>query len=514
MKKSGRIQKSADNFFAGITNRLVSTVLSFVIRTVFIHYLSAEYLSVNGLYSGILTMLSFAEMGFGVAMTYSMYKPLAEKDDRKLSQLMVLYRRVYFRVGCVILALGLSVIPFMDLIIKNPPDIDGLTFYYLIFLLNSVLSYWFFAYRTSILSADQRSSVISYWNTVFSVAKTILQIVLLVLFRNYTLYLLAQIACTIGQNILLSIKAKKEYPVFDFKTARELSKEEKGKIFADTRALMLRKLAFSILHSSDTIIISSMVGVNWVGLLSNYVLIEDAVTSVLTQLTWAITASLGNYFANEDTEAGYHLFRRVEFLNFWLYSFCSVAMVTLMTPFVQLWLGESFILGQWIVAALILRFFTAGYTNTMSTFRTTLGLFVQGKYIPLFSAIVNICLSVSFSIRWGVAGVLFATSLTRLSMDMWYTPRIIFHERFKKNVSQFFLDYLLRLGLLALTAFGMARLAGIVVGEGVTIARFVMLLMMTAILPNLIFLFVFRRREEFRELLAMAKSFVRRRSVE
>lgn len=511
MSNAGRLKRSANNYIAGLINRLVSVLLSFVIRTVFLTYLSKDYLSVNGLYSGILTMLSFAELGFGVAMTYSMYKPLADKDYHKLRQLMRLYRKVYFIIGAVILALGLALIPFMDLIIKNKPDIKGLTFYYIIFLLNTVCSYWFFAYRTSILNADQRSSVISHYQSIFNIIKTVLQIIGLILFRNYTLYLFIQIGCTIGQNIALSIKASKEYPVFRSEPEDELPIEEKKKIFSDTRALMLRKISFSILHSSDTIIISSMVGVQWVGLLSNYALIEDAVTGVLTQLTRAITASLGNFFAKEDSEQGYKLFQRVEFMNFWLYSFCSVAMLTLLNPFIHLWLGDEFLLTFAIVVALVVRFFTAGYTNTMSTFRTTLGLFVQGKYIPVITAAANIALSVLMSMNWGVAGVLFATSLTRLFMDMWYTPMIIFKQGFKKDVSKFFIDYLLKLLILAAVAAGMLLLSRLILGDQVTIPRFALLTALTAILPNACFILVFHRRDEFRELLSLVKRLVKRK---
>ena len=169
MKNAGRLKKSANNFLAGILNRIVSIILSFTIRTVFIIFLSKDYLSVNGLYSGILTMLSFAELGFGTAITYSMYKPLAEKDIGKLRQLMRLYKRVYYTVGAVILILGLSLIPFMDLIIKDKPDIQGLTFYYIVFLLNTVFSYWFFAYRTAVFNADQRSSVVSHYQSLFNI---------------------------------------------------------------------------------------------------------------------------------------------------------------------------------------------------------------------------------------------------------------------------------------------------------------------------------------------------------
>lgn len=510
MGNIGRTKKSAKNLFAGLINRMVSVALSFAIRTIFLSCLSKDYLSVNGLYSGILTMLSFAELGFGTAITYSMYKPLADRDYEKLKQLMRLYRKVYFIVGAVILVLGLSLIPFMDLIIKNKPDIQGLTFYYIIFLLNTVSSYWFFAYRTSILNADQRSSVVSHYQSIFNIIKTILQIIILILFRNYTLYLFTQIGCTIARGIVLSVKVGKDYPIFHSKPKDALPKEEKRKIFKDTQALMLRKISFSVLYSSDTIIISSMVGVQWVGLLSNYVLFDDTITGILVQLNHAISASLGNYFAVENPEQGYKLFRRVEFLNYWLYSFCSIAMIVLINPFIELWLGKDYLLSLSIVVALVTRFFTAGYTHTMTTFRTTLGLFVHGKYIPVFTSIINIILSILMSMQWGVAGVLFATSITRLCTDIWFSPLVIYKFGFRKKVLRFFADYLIRLLLLIAVAAGMLFLTHAIFLNEVTIPKFALAAIITEILPNALFVLVFHKRDEFQDIVSMVKGLLKR----
>ena len=509
MKNAGRLKKSAHNFLAGILNRIVSIILSFTIRTVFIIFLSKDYLSVNGLYSGILTMLSFAELGFGTAITYSMYKPLAEKDIGKLRQLMRLYKRVYYTVGAVILILGLSLIPFMDLIIKDKPDIQGLTFYYIVFLLNTVFSYWFFAYRTAVFNADQRSSVVSHYQSLFNIIKTILQILGLVLFRNYTLYLFIQIGCTIGQSVCLSIKAGKEYPIFRSEDKDDLPAEERRRIFKDTKALMLRKISFSILYSSDTIIISSMIGVQWVGLLSNYVMIEDTITGILTRLNHAISASLGNFFATENKDNSYKLFQRVEFLNYWLYSFCSIAMITLINPFIQLWIGEDFLMSFSIVTALAIRFFTAGYMNTMGTFRTTMGLFVHGQFVPVITSVANVLLSIVMGQYLGVAGVLLATSLTRLCMDMWYTPMIIYKHGFKQDVSKFFIDYLFRLLLLITVSIGMILISRAILSEQVTIQRFILLAVLTIMLPNAIFIIMLHKRAEFKELVSAGKKLLK-----
>ena len=242
MQRNGRMWNSVYNLLSGLGFRILGTITSFLVRTVFIRCLSADYLGINGLYSNILSMLSLTELGFGTAMIYSMYKPLAENNSYKLAQLLELYKTVYRVVGSIVLGLGLVLIPFMDYLIKDAPDIQGLTFYYILFLLNSVTSYWFFSYRNSILQADQKAYVLTAYQSIFNIIKTVLQIVLLLVFHNYTVYLLTQIGCTIAQNIAVAYRVQRDYPYALCKPYAHLPSLERKKIFRDVRALMLQKV--------------------------------------------------------------------------------------------------------------------------------------------------------------------------------------------------------------------------------------------------------------------------------
>lgn len=514
MSNGGRIEKSFKNMVNGILYRVLTILTAFIVRTVFIKCLSNDYLSVNGLYSSILSMLSLAELGFSTAMVYSMYKPLAEKDYRKLAQIMRLYKRAYTIIGCVILGAGLCLVPFLDVLIKNRPDIPGLTFYYILFLLNSAISYWFFAYRNSVLQADQKSYIISNYSSVFNIIKVVSQIIVLVLFHNFTVYLLTEMFCTILQNVCLAYRVKKEYPVFDKNNKEELPKEEKQKIFKDVKALMLQKISFRVLNTSDSIIISAFVGIGWVGLLSNYIMIEEAIVAVISQITSAITASMGNYFAKESKEDGYKLFQRIDFMNFWLYGFSTVAFIVLFNPFIELWLGRigsEYILSQTIVVALIIRFFVEGYMNMMSAFRSTLGLFTQGQYTPLMVAALNIILSIGLSFPWGAAGVIIATPLARCCINVWYMPLVIHRDGFKKSVIPFYKKVILRTAFLTvLTAVMYLFSRTIVFKNGVTIMSFIVMVVITAVATNFIIGAVFYNTDEFKYFINLFKERIKR----
>lgn len=497
MQEQSRLQKSFFNLISGFGFRLISIFTAFVVRTVFLRCLNADYLGVNGLYSNILSMLSLTELGFSTAMVFSMYKPLAEHDGEKLGQLMGLYKRIYSIIGTVILVLGLCLVPFLDYLIKDAPDISGLTFYYLLFLSDTVVSYWFFAYRNSLLQADQRAHVLTSYQSLFNIVKSALQIIVLLLFRNYTIYLLIQIGTTIGQNTATAFRVKKDYPQALTKNASKLPVNEQKKIFKDVRALMLQKISFVTLNSTDNILISSLIGVSWVGLLSNFTIITEAVTGVLSQVSSAVSASLGNYFAKESTDSGYMIFRRMEFLNFWLYGFSLIALITLLNPFVTLWLGSKYALSTFIVVSLAIRFFVEGYMNTMSIFRSTLGLFTFGQFLPLVVTVVNIVLSIALSYPWGMAGILIATPISRLLVQAWYNPLIIHKFGFSRPVKPFYLRYLLRIFILAGTAFFTNEIVRYLLLDDITMFSFSLAVVIVAIFPNLIFLFVFHRSDEF-----------------
>ena len=472
-------------------------MLNFVVRTIFIYCLNEAYLSVNGLYSNILTVLSLAELGFGSAMVYRMYAPVAVKDYQKAAALLQFYKKIYIIIGVVIFFLGLCVIPFMDYIIKDKPDISGLTLYYILFLVNTSISYWFSSYKASVLYADQKEYIKTNVQNTMAILQSGLQIVLLLLFRKYLLYLLIQLAGNIFLNLYVAHLVDKRYPEIQTYQGASLSAEERVQIRKDTEALVLSRFGHVALNGTDNIIISAVVGVLWVGRLSNYTLICDSVTSVLCQITAAITGSLGNFFATEDKHAGYALFKKVEFLNFWLYGFSFIALVTLLDPFVQIWAGERFVLGLPISVAIAINFFVAGYMNTLWVFRSTIGLFKQGKFRPILVAILNIILSIFLGKLWGVFGVLFATFLSRAAISLWYDPLILHRYGFEVSCKPFFARYFRRVLLLTAILIVMLTIRYVVLSSATTVLRFAVMTMFTAIVPNAIFWLAYHRCEEY-----------------
>ena len=350
MEKS-RVKNSINNAKSAMMMQLINKILAFVVRTVFIKILNTEYLGINGLFTNILTMLSVAELGIGTAIIFSMYKPIAENNQEKLKSLMKYYKKSYNIIGIVIFALGLCVIPFMGFLIKDVPNIkENITFIYLLFLCNTTISY-FFTYKRSIIIAYQQESIISKIDSVCFLFKSIFEIIVLNVFRNYVIYLIISIIYTLVENLIVSRKAKTMFPFLKDKDVKALSNHEKKHIFLNVKSLVVYKIGSIIMSGTDNILISALINVYTVGLCSNYTMIINAIRSVITSAFNGITASVGNLNAEKDKDKKENVFYQITFINFWIYSFCTIALIILLDHFIKIWFCTSFFIAMTVAYA-------------------------------------------------------------------------------------------------------------------------------------------------------------------
>jgi len=413
-----------------------------VTRTIFIKILNENYLGINGLFSNILSMLSLVELGIGSAIIYSMYKPLAEKNEKEISALMNFYKKIYNCIGVIVTILGLSLIPFLKIIVNNTNNIKNLEFIYILFLLNTSISY-FFSYKRSIISADQKEYILSKYRMYFSIIKSILQIIVLYLAKSFILFLFMQILCTFLENIFVSLEVDKIYPFLRHNKKERISNKEKNNIMENVKALTIYKISGTLLDSTDNILISSLLNVNLVGLLSNYTLITNSINMILTQFSSSVTASVGNYIATENSKRYEELLLLLTFIQYIFFGFSFVCLATLLNPFLTLWIGKKFLLSYPTVFIISLNFFIVGILSPIWTFRTTMGLFKYGKYRPIFTAIINLGISIFLGNKIGIIGILLGTTISRIVTNVWFDPYIVYKYGLKEN----FTKYLKKLGI-------------------------------------------------------------------
>lgn len=436
-----RVKNTIRNTAVGFVAQLVVILLNFINRTIFIHYLGAEYLGLSGLFSNILSMLSLAELGIGVAISFSLYKPLKEDDIRKTKALMNFYQLAYKIIGIVILILGLCLIPFLDYLIKDKPDIPHFVLIYVLFLTNTVVSY-FFTYKRSLLSADQKEYLNSINRTLFSIIQCIGQFLVLLLTRNYLLYLIVVIICTLGSNIMISYQCNKIYPYLK-DNQEKLTKEETKSLMKYVAAQMSHKVGGIVVNGTDNILTTSLVsgGLVIIGLYSNYLLLINTIKSIITMFFTSVTASVGNLNAENDTEKSKEVFNKMFFLNMCFYGITSSCIFNLANDFIRLWLGKKFLLSTGIVLVIVLNYYVTGMRQTCQIYNTTLGLFWNDRFKPWIEAIINLVSSIALIHFFGFMGVLLGTLISTITTSFWVEPYILYKHGFGMKLMDYFIRY-------------------------------------------------------------------------
>lgn len=498
-----RTTYSSLNIIAGLGNQLILTILGFVSRTVFIQSLGAEYLGINGLLMNILGLLSLAEAGIGSSIVYSLYKPVAENDQHQINLLMKLYKQAYLVIACIVFILGMAIFPFLGHVAADA-NVEQLPLIYFIFLLNTVAPY-LYVHKISFLNVCQKNYIVTAIYSVSSILSVCFKIGILYFTQNYVLYLSIDSVLTLSNSVILALLVNKLYPFLKQKVSGTLNREARQQIVTNIKAIVLQNVGVYLIFGTDHLMIASFVSITAVGIYSNYTMLIEMARSFVNQVFNNIYHSIGNLVAQEGKEKVYRVYKAYRLLNFWLYSVIAGTMYILIQPFIEVWLGSSFMLGAGTVLILMISFYERGMRNSITTIKTTSGIFREDRYSSLCQAAVNLTVSLLLVRYYGIAGVLVGTLISALTIPFWYTPYLVYKHVFKKPVYSYFANYAAYAALGAgacWAAFGLSQ----VLVPGVS--GFFDLLwrgLICLVVFNLIYGLVFYRTEEFKYLLAAFK---------
>lgn len=451
--ENSRTKNVLKNMLVGTSFQVMSLILGFISRTIFIKILSAEYLGINSLFTNILTILSFAELGIGNAIVFNLYKPIANKDNKKINILLKFYKKTYCLIGIIILIVGFILVPFLPNLISEMPKIEeNIYIIYIMFLLDTVISY-FFTYRTSIITADQKNYIVIRTVQIFKIFQILIQMLLLYFTHNYYLYLILQLINTLITFVYLSHKSKKMYPFTRNLGKEKLPKKERNDIFKNVKALFISKFSSVILNGTDSIVISKYIGLIALGLYSNYLLLISAITQILGQFLNSFTASIGNLNAEDSNYKKEKIFNLLYYFTVFIFGVIGISLYVLLNDFVTLWLGKEYLLSKFTVGAIILHFYVNGVQFSSFTYRQTAGLFRDYKYLPVLGAVLNIVLS-AFSAKYiGLSGIFLATSISRLATAGWTDPIIVYKKVFNKSPIKYFIKYIYYICVVLISLF-------------------------------------------------------------
>lgn len=503
--KIERTKNTVRNIGAGALNQVIGIVLPFFSRTVLLYIMGAKYLGLSSLFSSILTFLSLTELGVGGAMIYSMYKPIAENDEDTICALLNLYRRLYRIIGAIVLLLGISLMPFLDRLIKDeiPQDVNLYVLYF-IYLLNAVLSYWLFAYKNALLQAHQRNDVSSNIASILTPVSYVVMLGALFVTRNYYAYVIWLPIFTVITNLLRSAYVDRHFP--NLKPRGEISKALKDSIKKKVAALIGTKLNTVVLNAADNLVMSAFLGLTVIAVYGNYNYIRMSVAGFVGIAYGAMTAGLGNSLQTESTEKNYRDFKKLSFMNSWVVGWCTVCLACLYQPFMKLWVGEALMFPYYVVLELCLYFYIYMIRKIPVVYKDAAGIWWEDRFRPYVCMVVNVVLNITLVQVIGISGIILSTVFS-LAVSIPWENYTIFKNVFHRGSGEYYGKMFAYAGTMLLGGLLTWWICSFF-GDG--ILAFLLRGMICMVVPNLVFAGLNFHRQEFGDAYAMVMRILKR----
>lgn len=502
--KIERSKNAVRNMFFAWIQQVYNMLMPFVIRTVMIYSLGMQYLGLNSLFTSVISVLNLAELGVGTALVFSMYKPIAEDDSAMICALMNLYKKYYRIIGLVVLALGGILTPFVPNLIKGSVP-DGMNVYilYLMNLIATVITYWLFAYKNSLLVAHQRNDIMSKINMIIMTFQYAAQLIVLCFVKNYYLYVLAIIVFGIVGNITTALVVDKNYP--NYHANGKLPKEQIDIINKKVKDLFTAKLGSVVVHSADTIVISTYLGLIDLAKYQNYYFVMTSVTAFVSIIRSSCTAGIGNSIITETEEKNFNDLKKFTLMISWIGGFSCCCFACLYQPFMELWVGKENMLGYGFVICFCVYFYTTQINSLLNLYKDAAGIWHEDRFRPLVTAFANLGMNLIMVQFWGLYGIILSTVISMLFVGMPWLMKNLFTVIFHNNPKKYIIKMLVYLFVAIIDVAICVGISRFLTFDSL-ILTMIARLIVCAIVPNLSFFIIFRKSNEFIGLLEIVNS--------
>lgn len=508
MAKIERTKNASRNIFFGIILKAYQILVPFLMRTAMIYLMGVQYLGLNSLFTSILSVLNLAELGVGSAMVYSMYKPIAEDDNTSICALMKLYRTYYRVIGLVIAVVGCVLTPFIPKLING--EVPAGVNIYILYLLNlgaTVLSYWLFAYKNSILQAHQRTDVVSKVTLATNTIQYGLQLFVLWAFHNYYLYVIVMLATQALTNIVTAISADRLYP--QFKPKGNIPREEVKRINQRIRDLFTAKLGGTITNSADTIVISAFLGLTQLAIYQNYYFVMNSICGFISVLFSSITAGIGNSLVTETRNKNYQDFKVFTFLICSILCVCCGCFVALYQPFMKIWVGQDLMLSFDFVILFCVLFYCLELAMLWATIKDAAGIWHEDRFRPFIGSMANLVLNLILVRYIGLYGIILSTIISYVFISMPWLVHNLFSMIYKTSVKSYLKKIAIYVIVTLLSSLIVYLICHFIKLDGVI--GLIVYLIIGFSIPLLIQVLVYRRTDDYVYSIQLLKRIVNRR---
>lgn len=495
-----RAKTAVLNSSLSVVTLIVTTMLQFIYRTVLVHSLGITYAGVTGLCMNLIGIFALSELGISWAISYYLYKPLKNNDNYQVAEIVFFLKKLYKYVGAFILVSGTAITPFLDTLVKGGNDVPHFKLIFLIFVFNTAISYLFFSYYQILANADRKNYVLFVPQVLGQIILVISQILVICYLHSFIVVVILSCVSTVVVNYVIRYKILRLYPYLKEYKNIKINLPLRAQITRYIKSTMLYKISLTVQSSSTSIIISYFIGLVVLGIYSNYMLIVDSIRSLILSSINPMVSVIGEITTDSKASEKHVLFKRLNFIMCWICYFCSISLYCLLTPFVSIWVGSNVTLPHTTIIIICVYFYIEFIISFSTQFRSACGLNDIGKFRPLITTIINVLLAILLVHKWGLNGILIALLLSRLATLTWFEPLIVHKYVFNKPIWPYYRTLIINFIFVVVIAVLTKWSVQLIWDD--SISSFILALLICLTFPNLVFLAIYGRTQEFKYFLS------------
>ncbi|MBU3024416.1 lipopolysaccharide biosynthesis protein [Zobellia galactanivorans] len=439
-----RLENTIKNAKVGVFFHVIFIFTQFFARKIFLENLGDDFMGLTSTLQSFLSFLNLAELGIGTAIGFTLYKPIFDKNHQEINHIIRFFGNIYKKIGWAIIGLALILSAFFPLIFEDVDISLPLIYYaFFTFLASSLLGY-FFNYHMLLFQADQKEYMVAKYLQSYNITKIIIQIILVFYFQSFIAWVTLELLSSILFTISLRKKTTKQYPWLslslnngqkskDFKSYPELIKKIKQ--------ISLHKLGTFVSNGTDNILIFSFINIETVAFFGNYQLIILNFATLLNKFFSGTNASVGNLVAEKNESSIKQVFWELMSFRFFIAGIVGIGIITLVDPFIVLWLGEKYILSETTVALFAINFFMLQVRQPVDVFKQAYGLY-SDTWAPIAQSIINLGVSLLLVGNFGLPGILMGTCSSLVLIIMLWRPYFLFTKGFAWPFYEYVIGFL------------------------------------------------------------------------
>lgn len=524
-----RTKNSFINIIVSFLSYGTIMVCSFVTRRIFASVLGLEIVGIESGFLYVVSMLAIVELGLGFGIVYKLYQPIAEKNWCQVSSILCFLKKCYYVIAAVIMILGAVCSYFVAMPIKEDFSKLWLMQIFMLYVLDVVASY-LYSHKRAMFIADQKNYINNTTHIVVQLTLFASQIAILKIFGSFEMYLISKIIFRLAENMIISYRFDKKYSYINLKTKVPMPEIEKKDLFKNMKALLCHKVSGFGATTVSSLIIMYFISLRENGIYGNYMLVVTGLNTITNEVFNGILASFGNLLNTESREKVYKNFNILYFVNFLMYSFIVSGFLCISAPFVTLWTGEGSSFGLATTVSIAGYLYIYGIRQSVTMAKVVAGIYDPDKYMAILGAFVTFAVSLVLAKPLGIIGVMIGNIVGIMSISYWAQAYLVYDGVFKKNVKPYHMKFILYTSLTlfyAVLSYSVCNFfknrtlvlenlsefiskIGVPVSSSFHVSEILFYLAVSMIIPNTFNLILFYKTSEFKEIIKIIKSLIRK----